>query len=109
MRLGQFVDMKDLLADNVALLQQLETFGGQHSLPTLPGVLRPGLREVTTLASWMYCFLAYVAMRATEPGIREMLAYARLLIREAQRHGGRGWLDYDRVFRQQAAIDRTLR
>ena len=34
-----------------------------------------------------------------------MLAYARLLVREAQRHGGRGWLDYDRIFHQQAALD----
>ena len=38
-----------------------------------------------------------------------MLAYARLMVREAQRHGGLGWLDYDRVFRQQAALDPSLR
>ena len=57
----------------------------------------------------MYCFLAYVAMRTTDPGVRDMLAYGRLLIKEALRHGGKGWLDYDRVFRQQAAIDQTLR
>ena len=31
--------------------------------------------------------------------------YALLMIREAQRHGGQGWLVYDRVFRQQAALD----
>ena len=31
--------------------------------------------------------------------------YARLVIREAQLHGGQGWLAYDRVFRQQAALD----
>ena len=37
-----------------------------------------------------------------------MLAYARLIIREAQRHGGLGWLDYDRVFRQQSAIDDAM-
>ena len=57
----------------------------------------------------MYCFVAYVAMRANNQGVRDMLAYARLVIREAQRHGGSGWLDYDRVFRQQAALDPSLR
>ena len=36
------------------------------------------------------------------------VAYARLVIREAQRHGGVGWLDYNRVFRQQAALDSTM-
>ncbi len=108
-RSGQFVDMRDLLTDNVSLLQQLETFGGHCSVPALPGALKPRLQEIATLPSWLYCFLAYVALKAEDPGVRDMLAYARLLIREAQRHGGNGWLDYDRVFRQQAAIDHTLR
>ena len=42
-RSGQFVEMRELLTDNVSLLQQLETFGGQHSVPTLPGLLKPRL------------------------------------------------------------------
>ena len=106
---GQFVDMRDLLTDNVSLLQQLDTLGGQFLTPALPGVLKPRLREVATLPAWIYCFLAYVALRVTDPLARDMLAYARLIIREAQRHGGSGWLDYDRVFRQQAALDPTLK
>ena len=32
-----------------------------------------------------------------------MLSYARLVIREAQCHGGAGWLEYDKWFRQQQA------
>ena len=106
--LGHYVDMRDLMVDNVSLLQQLETFGSQYSVPSLPGVLRPRLQEVTILSSWMY-FIAYVAMRANDQGVRDMLAYARLVIREAQRHGGSGWLDYDRVFRQQATLDPSHR
>ena len=38
-----------------------------------------------------------------------MLAYAQLLVREVQQYGGSGWLDYNRVFLQQAAIDPSLR
>ena len=107
-RSGQFVEMRDLLADNMALMQQVEAFSSHCTVPALPGVLKPRLREVSSLASWMYCFLAYVAMRAPDQETRNFLAYARLLIREAGRHGGSAWIDYDRVFRQQAALDHTL-
>ena len=48
-------------------------------------------------------------MRTTDPSTRDQLAYARLIIKEAQRHGGMGWLDYDRAFRQQAANDPSMR
>ena len=86
-RSGQFVDMRYLLKDNVSLIQQLDTFGGNHAIPSLPGMLRPRLREVTSLPSWIYCFLAYIAIRADDQGVWDMLAYARLMVREAQRHG----------------------
>ena len=33
---------------------------------------------------------------------------ARLIMREAFRHNNNGWLDYDRSFRQQAAVDPSL-
>ena len=36
-----------------------------------------------------------------------MLTYARLVIREAQCHGGAGWLEYDKWFRQQQAARST--
>ena len=105
---GQFVEMRDLLTDNTSLLRQLETFGGQYPMPTMPGILKPRLRDITTLPSWVYCFLANTAIRSPDPTTREMLAYARLVIRESPRHGGSGWLQYDRVFRQQAALDHTM-
>jgi len=37
------------------------------------------------------------------------LTYARLIVRESLQHGGQGWLEYDRTFRQQAALDPTLK
>ena len=97
--------------DKVSLLQQLETIGRQYSMPSLPGVMRPRLREVTNLSSWMYCFVAYVAMRANDQGVRDMLTYACLIIdnQRGSEAWGLGWLDYDRVFQQQAALDPSLR
>ena len=96
---GAYVDMKELLGDNILLLSQLESL---NIAPTLPGSKKPRLREVSSLASWVYCFLAYAALRCPDKESRYRLVYARLMIREAQHHGGQGWLTYDS---QQAALD----
>lgn len=101
-----YVDLKELLGDNISLLSRLESVNTLTTLPAMPGVMKPRLREITSLTSWMYCFLAYAALLCPDEESRERLAYARLIIREAQRHGGQAWLDYDKVFRQQAALDR---
>ena len=106
---GVYVDMKELLRDNIALLRQLEGLNIATTLPALPGALKPRLREVTSLASWLYCFLAYAAMRCPDQESRDRLAYARIMIREAQRHGGQGWLEYNKVFCQQAALDPVIK
>ena len=81
----------------------------QYALPGQPVVMRPCLRDIPSLPSWMYCFLAYVVMGVPDQATRDKLAYAQLVIREAQRHDGNSWLEYDLVFRQQTAIDHTLR
>ena len=104
---GQFVEMRDLLADNIALLNQLSSLHGTVPLP-LTTVNRTRLREVPSLVSWLYCFNAYVAVRTSDPSTRDMLTYSRLLIREALRHGGSGWMEYDRVFRKQRSINPCL-
>ena len=107
-RSRQFVEMRELLSDNISLIHQLEAIQGYTPCHTL-GPARPRLREVSSLPTWCYCFLGYIAMLTTDPATRDQLAYARLIIREALRHGGPGWLDYDRAFRQQAATDPSLR
>ena len=105
---GQFVEMRELLSDNISLVHQLESIQGFSPLNLL-GATRIRLREITSLSTWIYCFLGYVAIRTSDPTARDQLAYARLIVREALRHGGAGWLDYDRAFRQQAAADPSLR
>lgn len=106
---GEFVEMRELLSDNLALHDQLEAVHGPLLSMSTPGSLRARMREVPSLTSWVYCFAAYMAVRTTDPLTRDMLAYCRLIIREALRHGGSGWQDYDRSFRSQAAIDHSLR
>ena len=51
-RSGQYMDMKDLLLDNVSLLEQLDTLGGPHASPSLPGTLKPRFREIASVLTW---------------------------------------------------------
>ncbi len=81
--------MRDHLADNVALHSQVEDLRG-HALACTPLPFRPRLREVPSLQSCMYCFAAYVAVRSNDPLTWDLLAYCRLVFREALRHGGTG-------------------
>ena len=52
---GQFVEMRDLLADNIALFSQLSPMNG---VPHLPADILNNtcFREVPSLVSWLYCF-----------------------------------------------------
>ena len=99
---GQFVAMKELLADNMSLCQQVEAWPAQH---VFTGAAKPRLRDVHSPLNWVSCFLAYAEVRTPDPGTRKLLTYGRLVVREAQRHSGQGWLDYDKIFRQHAALD----
>ncbi len=49
-----------------------------------------------------------MAVRTSDIATRDQLSYARLILQEALRHGGTGWVDYDRLFRKQAAINPAL-
>ena len=108
-RSNEFIEMRDLLTDNIALHEQLEAIHGPLLNVATPGALRPRLREVPSLISWVFCFVAYIAVQTEDEATRDMLAYCRLIIREGLRHGGQGWQEYDRGFRAQAAIDQSLR
>ena len=101
---GQFVEMRDLLADNIALLNQVSSLHGTLPLP-LTTVNCTRLREVPSFVSWLYCFNAYMAVWTSDPSTRDMLTYSRLLIQEALRYGGDGRMEYDRVFRKQRSIN----
>ena len=85
-----------------------EEIHGAMGVQLLPVISRPRLREVATLPAWLCCFLTYLAVSTSDAATRDRLTYAMLLVREAMRHGGQGWLEYDRLFWQQAAINPDL-
>ena len=100
--------MRDLLSDYVALHEQLESIQGPSISAVTPAGFRPHVREVLSLISWVICYLAYVTVRTNNKPTHDLITYCCLIIREALRHGGQGWQEYDRSFRAQAAIDSTL-
>lgn len=96
----EFVEMRDLLPDNIALAERLEALPSHRSPSKAPET-----REVGALATWVTAFATYIAIvSAAHPHrIRDMLAYMRLLVREAKKYGGTGWITYDQVFRRNRA------
>lgn len=78
-RSGSFVDMCELLSDNVAHHDHLEAMQGSVSVMALQTGTRPWQREVPSLISWVYCFLAYIAVQTSDTATWDMLAYCRLI------------------------------
>ena len=99
---GEFVDMAELLRDNLEVQRRASTATQSASLPA-PRCRR----EIPDLLSWVQCFGTYMAIVVSKypHRMRELLAYQTLIVREARRCGGRGWLAYDSFFRQQAVGD----
>ena len=92
--------MRELLPDNLALTERLAALP-QGLAPPKP----PGEREITgdkALLTWVSSFATYVAIvaEAHPSRVGDMLAYLRLIVREAGKFGGNGWLTYDSVFRR---------
>ena len=98
---GDFVDMAELFRDNL----EAQRRGVIQESSAISSDLKRDRREVPDLLSWVQCFGTYMAVvtSAQPTKSKELLAYQTLIVREARRCGGRGWLAYDTMFRQQAA------
>ena len=96
----EYVDMRELLPDNIALAERLGALP-----PGLAPPKPPGEQEISgerALMTWVSSFSTYVAIvaEAHPERVGDMLAYMRLIIREASKFGGSDWLTYDSVFRR---------
>ena len=100
---GDFIDMSELLRDNLEAQRRgvfQEQSASKLSVPAVGNQIR---REVPDLLSWVQCFGVYTAVLASKypERVQKLLAYQTLIIREARRCGGKDWLSYDTYFRQQ--------
>ena len=105
---GQYVELRDLLADNMTVRQRYDAMFGFLPINLLP-TGGPRFREISSLLQWVYCFNLYFGVSTSDPVARDMLTYSRLLMCEAMQHGGCGWLQYDRTFCRQLSINPSLR
>ena len=98
---GDYVDMAELLRDNIEAERRRATDSSAAGLSTS----QVHRREVPDFLSWLQCFGVYVGIVATHKPekLRQLMAYQTLMIREARRCGGDGWQGYDTMFRQLAA------
>ena len=102
---GDFVDMAELMRDNMEAERRAEQDGAIGS----PFNKRSRRREVPDLLSWIQCFGTYISVVVTKSPakVKQLLAYQTMIVREACRCGGKGWQAYDSMFCQQAANNPT--
>ena len=93
----EFIEMRELLPDNIALSERLEALPSHSSRDKVPHQ-----REIGSLLTWVSSFATYVAVisESHPERVADMLMYMRLIVRESQKFSGLGWLTYDSVFRQ---------
>ena len=89
---GQFIDFKEDLIDNVALMTQLQELGA--GVASAAGS-RSHLRDVSDPFTWVYCYLSFVVVLCPDSRTHELLAYGQIIIQLARSHGREGWLTYD--------------
>ena len=105
---GEYVDMAELLRDNIKADRRRTVQGGAGVAAAVCSWMtgKPsGRREVPDILSWAQCFSTYACVLGEKypQKVRELWAYLSLIVREARRCGGNGWRDYDNMFRQQAS------
>ena len=83
--------------DNTALLQRLSELGVTQAYGIFPAT------EVQDHLSWVSYFLAFVAAKVDSKETQELAVYGQITIHLARKHGGKGWLSYDHLSRQQVA------
>ena len=106
---GEFIDMAELLKDNIEADRRRTTSAGSMVASILAST-RPR-REVPDLMGWVQCFGIYASILSeSHPNLSKGLwAYQTFIVREARRSNGRGWQEYDAMFRQQQASAADLR
>ena len=109
-RKGLFVDFKGFLADNTMLLQRLTELSQAGAVPVAsqPLFSSSRMREVSDPLTWASCFLAFMAAKTEHEDTHQLAAYGMIILQLVRKHGGSGWLLYDRQFRLQQAAGAGL-
>ena len=98
---GEYIDFAELLPDNRELLCQLEVTEIARANPQ--SISRRKLRQINSITMWAQCFFVFcvVYLDKFPEKHTNLMAYGKMIMQEAARHKGDGWLVYDMCFRQQ--------
>ena len=96
---GEFVDMAELLCDNIKAEHRRGSAGESSRYAS------QRRREIPDILSRVQCFGTYAHVVASQhpEKLMQLLAYQTTVIQEARCCGGEGWQGYDAMFRQHAA------
>ena len=95
------MDFKGLLVDNITLVQHIQELG-----PTQAMLTGSKLRKITDSLSWVSSFLAFMTAKTESKEVRDLAAYSQIVLHLGGEHGGKGWMAYDKLSRQQQAAGR---
>ena len=104
---GKFVDLADLLADNLASHEPEPQLMFDGRLVFTPTSKRQR-RHVEDILSWTEAFSIYsLVLTSHFPNRwRDLMAYKLLILRTYRQFNGHVWLSYDQAFREHAAATR---
>jgi len=95
-REGEFVEMCELIPEFWLAKEEDGTVKAERQRQP---------RRVMDILTWVQSFAIYVSVRATHDSsmIAELMTYMYMIVRASQDFGGTSWVNYDTVFRRQAA------
>ena len=103
----KYISMSELLPDNLELARRAsESTSNSTSSSCSRSARRRELgHDLNGLLAWSVCFTTYSAIVGQKhpKKMKELLAYQATVIIEALRFNGRGWLPYDKMFREHIA------
>ena len=85
------------MLENLALVERLEALLSHFGQPAK----QAEQREVNSLLTWVSCFVTYIAIvsQAHPDCTGDILTYLNMIVCEALKYGGTGWLTYNTVFK----------
>ena len=89
---GEFVDMAELLPDQLGSSTSIPTSQSEEDKPPT----KPKRKQVTNILEWVQCFNIYIAVISTKSPshVKDLLGYQTLIIQASMEYRGDGWLGY---------------
>ena len=97
--------MAELLPDNLELARRSSESPNVSSCSSRTVQRRELSHDQNGLMAWSVCFSTFAAIIGQKHPhkVKELLAYQATIVIEALRFNGRGWLPYDKMFRENVA------